>query len=304
MRPVAAAHRRRRRAGETGSGPGRSGHPGGRESVQVPGIRELEGCLRAVVVGPDASQQPAGEIEGDDWIAQVTATVVGADEPLVPELGAAAAVAAEERTLDNRTRLDWERKRMTTVEPLTITYRTQPVAEGAWEISGTVKVVDNRSLSREWPMASPGGLPPGSGGGGAGGDLPPDRGGHSVPGGGLLGTSAVGGHSLSPRARWLLAADATAFRRLEEPPVRLALPARRAIILVETALTLRLARREARRAKGRRSGVAQSTCTTAARSISAMPGPRKRLMSRTGSQFAILWLRHRTRDKPPTFSRW
>jgi len=58
------------------------------------------------------------------------------------------------RTLDNRTRLDWEWKRMTTVQPLTITYRTQPVVEGTWAISGTVKVVDTRSLSRVLPIAS------------------------------------------------------------------------------------------------------------------------------------------------------
>jgi len=58
------------------------------------------------------------------------------------------------RTLDAKTRLDWEWKQVRSTTPQTITYQAKPLAEGAWGITGTLRLVDTRSVAREVPMAS------------------------------------------------------------------------------------------------------------------------------------------------------
>lgn len=56
------------------------------------------------------------------------------------------------RTLDNRIRLDWEWKNIRSTKPQTVTYSAKPLAEGTWEISGTMKLVDMGRMTRELPM--------------------------------------------------------------------------------------------------------------------------------------------------------
>jgi len=51
-----------------------------------------------------------------------------------------------------RFRLDWEWKRIRSTDPQTVTYQARPLAEGTWEISGTMKLVDMQSMSRELVM--------------------------------------------------------------------------------------------------------------------------------------------------------